>query len=335
MESPPSDYDGAWKETLEQYWHPFLALCFPAVAAGIDWSQPCRFLDKELQDVVRDSESGRRFVDKLVQVYRNDGSEQWVLVHVEVQSDPDAQLPGRMFQYHHRVSDRYQHPVASLAVLADDQPGWQPGPYEAELWGCRVRFEYPVCKLLDLDDGLLERSDNQVAWVIAAQRAAQRTVKEPHNRKRLKMQLVRRLYERGFERNDILALFRLIDWQITLPAPLEIDFQREVEELEKEKVMPYVTSIERLGIQKGRQEGLQEGRQEGIQKGLLVGRVEAAREDIQEALLARFGPLPAELIQAIEAVSERAQLRRWLRLAVTVPSLEAFQGAMSEVADQR
>lgn len=128
------------------------------------------------------------------------------------------------------------------------------------------------------------------------------------------MQLVRRLYERGFGRQDILDLFRLIDWQIPLPERWEIDFRREVAELEKEKVMPYVTSIERLGRQEGRQEG----------------RIEAAQEGIQEALSARFGPLPAGLAEDIQAVCDPAQLRQWHRLAVTVASLEIFREAIRE-----
>ena len=77
METPPADYDGAWKETLELYWRPFMELCFPDIADDIDWSQPVEFLDKELQDVVRAADSGRRFVDKLVKVIRRSGQSQW------------------------------------------------------------------------------------------------------------------------------------------------------------------------------------------------------------------------------------------------------------------
>ena len=40
MEQPPSDYDGAWKYALEQYFEPFLAFFFPDVHAAIDWRRP-------------------------------------------------------------------------------------------------------------------------------------------------------------------------------------------------------------------------------------------------------------------------------------------------------
>ena len=80
--------------------------------------------------------------------------------------------------------------------------------------------------------------------------------------------------------------------------------------------MPYVTSIERLGIQKGRQEGLREGR------------LEATHEAIREALSTRFGPPPNEVAEAIQTVSDSAELRQWLRAAITSPSLLEFREAM-------
>ena len=44
--------------------------------------------------------------------------------------------------------------------------------------------------------------------------------------------------------------------------------------IEKEKSMPYVTSVERLAREEGRQEGKQEGRQEGRQEGVVLGQIQ-------------------------------------------------------------
>ena len=54
MNTPPAEYDNPWKEALEEEFESFLALCFPEVHAGIDWSQPVEFLDKELQQIAPD-----------------------------------------------------------------------------------------------------------------------------------------------------------------------------------------------------------------------------------------------------------------------------------------
>ena len=56
----PDDYDTPWKEALEQYFDAFIAFFFPQVHASIDWESGYEFLDKELQQVARDAELGKR-----------------------------------------------------------------------------------------------------------------------------------------------------------------------------------------------------------------------------------------------------------------------------------
>lgn len=120
------DYDSPWKEALERYFPECRALLFPAVHAGIDWSQGYEFLDKELQRVVRDAELGRRLADKLVRVVDTDGEEDWLLVHIEVQGQRETDFAQRLFVYNYRIYDRYRRPVVSLAVLGDEQLNWRP-----------------------------------------------------------------------------------------------------------------------------------------------------------------------------------------------------------------
>ncbi|SIT71378.1 hypothetical protein SAMN05216526_1543 [Ectothiorhodosinus mongolicus] len=61
---PSADHDSPWKEALEVYFEPFMALLFPSVHAQVDWAQPVEFLDKELQALDGDAEQGRQYVDK-------------------------------------------------------------------------------------------------------------------------------------------------------------------------------------------------------------------------------------------------------------------------------
>jgi hypothetical protein len=124
--SAQDDYDSPWKEALERYLPDFLALLFPQAHAGIDWSKGYEFLDKELQQIVRDAALGRRLADKLVRVVDFSGHEDWLLIHLEVQGDPDTELGERLFVYNYRIFDRHRRPVISLAVLADEQAQWRP-----------------------------------------------------------------------------------------------------------------------------------------------------------------------------------------------------------------
>ena len=57
----------------------------PAAAAEVTWTRAVDVSDKELAELVRVDESGRRFADKLLKVWVVDGSEQGSLSHIEVQ----------------------------------------------------------------------------------------------------------------------------------------------------------------------------------------------------------------------------------------------------------
>ena len=96
MKEKSDDYDSPWKRILEKYFQEFMIFFFPRIAEGIDWSKGYTFLDKELQQIVLDAELGKRLADKLVQLHRKDGSDAWVLAHVEVQGQKKSGFEKRM-----------------------------------------------------------------------------------------------------------------------------------------------------------------------------------------------------------------------------------------------
>src|SRR5690349_12785050 len=102
-----ADYDSPWKEALDVYFQAFLAFFFPHIHPEIDWSRGYEFLDKELQKIAPRAARGRLYVDKLVKVWRRNGRETWVLIHIEVQTQRDRHFPQRMFGYNRRIADRY------------------------------------------------------------------------------------------------------------------------------------------------------------------------------------------------------------------------------------
>jgi len=309
MPQPADDYDSPWKEGLEIYLRPTLEFCFPRVADAIDWAKPVEFLDKELQEIIRDAALGEQRVDKLIKVQLRDGSEEWILVHVEVQHQHDVNLPERIYQYHHRVRDRFGKRVLSLVILADERADWRPNHYEEEVLGCRVRFDFPICKLLDLVSAAeaASRTGQPSAVLILANWATQRTRHDMTERRRWKWDLTRRLYEAGLERKDILELYRLVDWLMRLPTALEQEYKLQLREYETQRLMPYITSIERMGREEGR--------------------LQTLREDILDVLEARFGPLPSALRERMNAVEDITRLKSRLRQAVTCGSLSEFERA--------
>jgi hypothetical protein len=124
-------------------------------------------------------------------------------------------------------------------------------------------------------------------------------------RRAWKARLVKRLYARGLDANDVRHLFRLIDWMMELPKPLDELLRDEIREFDKEKVMPYVTSVERIG----REEGLKEGIQQVLKEGLLEG--------IEVALQLRFGDDGLLLLPEIRQIADVDLLRKIHHAIVT------------------
>jgi hypothetical protein len=149
-----TDFDSPWKEALDLFLQAFMAFFFPEIHTAIDWSRGYESLDKELQQVASEAEVGRRLADKLYRVWRLDGAEAWVLIHIEIQTQPDEEFAERMFVYNYLLYDRFRRPVVSLAVLGDDRSGWRPSNFGYELWGCKLQLEFPVVKLLDFRNDL-------------------------------------------------------------------------------------------------------------------------------------------------------------------------------------
>jgi hypothetical protein len=144
-----------------------------------------------------------------------------------------------------------------LAVLGDDNPNWRPAGYFQETFGCKMDFQFPMVKLLDhlSDLDALERSDNPFATIVLTHLMTMKTASEPENRRLWKVRLIRLLYQRGYDALEIRRLFRVIDWMMDLPTNLELQFKNDLETIEMENSMPYVTSIERLAKAEGQEKG--------------------------------------------------------------------------------
>jgi hypothetical protein len=302
-----SDYDSPWKEALDAYFEAFLAFFFPQAHGQIDWSRGYEALDKELQQVVREAELGRRLVDKLVKVWRNTGEEAWVLVHVEVQTQEEADFARRMYVYNYRLFDRYNRWVVSLAVLGDDRPGWRPDHFGYSLWGCTVGLQFPVAKLLDYAAAAaaLEASPNPFAALVLAHLKTRETRQDPDARRSWKVRLAKGLYERGLAVGDIRRLMRFIDWMMDLPAGLEEQFWEEIQHYEEGKSMPYIMSIERIGIRKG----------------LLAG--------IEVGLKLKFGAEGLRLLPEIQQLHDHEVLQAVLRAIETAKTPDELRGVWS------
>ena len=129
-------------------------------------------------------------MDKLVKVWLKSGEERWLLIHVEVQAWKEGDFPKRMHVYNHRIFDRYDREVISLAILADDDLTWRPSRYEYGRWGFRAGTEFPIAKLLDYAPHwqALETDANPFATVVLAHLKTLETRQSPADRQAWKVE---------------------------------------------------------------------------------------------------------------------------------------------------
>lgn len=207
------------------------------------------------------------------------GTEKWILIHIEVQGAPQIDFAERMFIYYYRIRDRYQKPVISLAVLTDTQASFRPSYYSDTVAGCSIRFEFETVKLLDWQDKTdqLLQHDNPFGLLIAAQLTA-KLIKDGKNRVDNLIGYYRLAAQKKLPREQVMQLVVFLEWIVALPEDLTPYYNEQLEHLEEDSKMTYISIIERQGIEQGIEQGICQGRAATLYKLLQLKFNEQARE---------------------------------------------------------
>ncbi len=118
----------------------------------------------------------------------------------------------------------------------------------------------------------------------------------------------------------------MIDWLLRLPLEAERIVWKEIERIKKVKNMPYLTSVERIGIEKGMESGIEKGIEKGLEKGRAIGkeegRLEATLNGIQTALEIRFGAAAMQLMPEVRAIQDADALNQILQGLKTAATID-------------
>jgi hypothetical protein len=110
------------------------------------------------------------------------------------------------------------------------------------------------------------------------------------------------------------------------PEELEEALSLDVVEFEMERMMPYVSSIERIALEKGRSEGKIEGKIEGKTGGRAEGAAEANVKTLLRLLARRFQTtLPAEVEARIRSTADLEKLGDWIDAGIDANDLAEFR----------
>jgi len=207
--------------------------------------------------------------------------------------------------------------VATFVVLTDRHSRWRPREFAYELLGTKVTLRFSVVKLLDYREQWeeLERNDNPFAVVVMAHLRLLETRRDARKRLEWKLILTKMLYDRGYIERDVIELFRFLDWLMFLPKELQIEYRDDLDQFEEERKMPYVTTIERMGIERGRHEG-------GVE--LALSLLQLRLGELNEETKALVRGLPFERIKqlsmALLGFQSVDELNAWLRASQNQPT---------------
>lgn len=250
---------------------------------------------------------GKGAVDKLVRVRLRDGRQANLLIHIEFQNQVDPDILDRLYTYNTRIYSLLREPVISLAVLGDDDPRWRPAEFGYSYARYETRMRFPIAKLLDYEAqwSTLEASVNPFAVIVMAHLKTLATVRQPASRLEWKLRLAKALYDRDYDEAQIQQLINFIDWLMVLDDRREARFDAVLLQYEEERTMLAVSRLE----------------QRFTVKGLLEGR----REDVLDNLVSRFDPIPEDITEAIQQITDQALLKKLHRAALQVETLDKFR----------
>ena len=122
-------------------------------------------------------------------------------------------------------------------------------------------------------------------------------------REQWKWKLIRGLYEKEFEREQIIKLFEIIDNMMTLSPELQSSLESKIKQFEEERTMPLISNMELRGIEQGKKIGKE------------IGVLENSRDDIKTVLTVRFGQISSEIEEMIDKITNLALLKEILKSA--------------------
>ncbi len=289
-------YDQLFKTILERLLRDFLELFFPETAARLDF-ETLRFVDKEVFANV--PEGKVREADVVAKFQTHEGNPELVLVHIEVQTEPESDFPRRMFEYYAVLRLHYGIPVFPVVVYLRRGPSARLAEYRESLFDQELLlFRYHTLALARLKaEEYVETSPLGAA--LAALMAASR------NRGRLKRSMLERVVGSKLDQALKYLLVNVIQTFFELSGEDAEEYRRLVSGKEYRAVQEVeLTWADRL-MEKGREEGVLEGKREALRRQLTL----------------KFGELPHETQARVEGMSS-SDLDRLFDRVLTATTLD-------------
>ena len=251
--------DILWKGMLEGVFDDLLRFVFPNADRVFDMKRGFEFLDKELAEMYPepDRRSDTKFVDKLVKVFQRNGSEEWVLCHVEVQGANDKEFAKRMFKYYARIFDRFDRRMTAIAIFTGADGKKLPGIYVQKYMGSELSYKYNTLCILDYEDRDLAAMKNPFALVMLAGKKA---LLKGENLDEIllkdKLFIANLLIKRGYSQEKTNAILTFLHNYVKFGKPeTNRTFESEIDRLtDKINTMGIIEQVKQMKIEAAKEE---------------------------------------------------------------------------------
>jgi hypothetical protein len=301
-------HDSIFKRLLRSFFADLLRLTVPDLAASLDLPRPV-LLDKEFFTIG----GRRRELDFLAEVslLKDGGSP--LLVHVEVEARARPEMGRRLWHYRHQIQAIHDRHVLSIVLYLDRGPGGvQVRTLEDDPLGPGLAdFHYVAFGLAGCDPSSYLARPEPLAWGLAGlMRGGNLT------RPELKLACLSRVAAAELDADRRMLLVDCIEMYLEL-NPEEVTEYSALCAVRKNRE---VRTMEATWSERMKAEGREEGLQKGLQQGL-----RALRKVVLSLLEQRFGPLPEETRERVEAISSLERLTRLGSRVLTARSLAALK----------
>ncbi len=247
-------------------------------------------MDKELLELFPDLEKqgGSRFVDMLVKIFGTDGSEEWMLIHIEIQARNDQQFSKRMFQYFYRIYDRYDVPVTALAVFTGAGKSLPVNVFNYKFLGTEIQYKYNKYHIMDHSEEQLLAMDNPFALIVLAAQKVLLSDKIPEwELAQHRLTIARALIQsKKYSNEKIKRFLYFLKTFIHIENPeFNSNFDIEISQLTGNvSTMGIIETIKMLTMEEGIEIGIEKGYEQGIEKGLEKGEEKKSFEVVTKML---------------------------------------------------
>jgi DNA segregation ATPase FtsK/SpoIIIE-like protein len=222
-------YDGTWKLVIEEFYLDFMEFFLPDLFAVLDTSVAPEFLNQELLTIQKELNVPKQITDRLIKVQLLDGTQKWVLVHIEIQTKFEIQFSTRMYLYQSFIYAKHRLPITALAIFTTAQTPKYFNVYKVESFGTKSYYHYNAYRIAKQVEADLIASPNIFSlFVLAHLYVIKTTPKKYEERFAFKEKLYALAEKKGISEKKIGRMLIFVDEIIALPLKFQIAYMKKI-----------------------------------------------------------------------------------------------------------